>query len=63
MHSQDAGSRFTHVKLRKKHFALTGDIVALTFSDAQHGRLETADHDVWTTTDGGKTWRPDAGAK
>jgi photosystem II stability/assembly factor-like uncharacterized protein len=42
---------------------LTGDIVALAFSDAQHGRLETAGHDVWTTTDGGKTWRPDAGAK
>ena len=63
LHSQDAGSRFTNVKVHKKHFALTGDIVALAFSDAEHGRLETADHDVWTTTDGGKTWRPDAGAK
>ena len=62
-HSQDAGSRFTSVKVHNKHVALTGDIVALAFSDAQHGRLETADHDVWTTINGGKTWRPDAGAK
>jgi hypothetical protein len=63
LHSQDAGSRFANVKVHKKNFALTGDIVALAFSDAQHGRLETAEHEVWTTTDGGKTWRPEAGAK
>jgi photosystem II stability/assembly factor-like uncharacterized protein len=63
LHSQDAGSRFTSVKVHRKHSALTGDIVALNFSDAQHGRLETADHDVWSTTDGGRTWRPSAGAK
>jgi hypothetical protein len=62
LHSQDAGSRFTNVKVRMKHFALTGDIVALAFSDAEHGRLETADHQVWTTADG-KTWQPDASAK
>jgi photosystem II stability/assembly factor-like uncharacterized protein len=37
--------------------------VALTFPDAQHGRLETADHEVWITSDGGKTWRPAAKAK
>jgi hypothetical protein len=63
LHSQDAGGHFTNVNVHKKHATLSGDIVALTFPDAQHGRLETADHDVWTTSDGGGTWRPSAAAK
>lgn len=57
LHSRDAGDHFSSVKVHQKSFALKGDIVTLTFPDAQHGRLETADHDVWTTNDGGKTWQ------
>ncbi len=56
-HSQDAGGHFATVKVHRKHATLSGDIVALAFPDAQHGRIETADHEVWTTTDAGKTWR------
>jgi hypothetical protein len=63
LHSQDTGGHFTNVKVHRKKATLTGDIVALAFSDTLHGRLETADHDVWTTSDGGKTWRPSASAK
>jgi photosystem II stability/assembly factor-like uncharacterized protein len=63
LHSQDAGDHFMNVKVRQKHATLKGDIVTLSFPDAQHGRLETADHDVWTTNDGGKTWQPSATAK
>jgi hypothetical protein len=63
LHSQDAGDHFMNVKVRQKHFALKGDIVTLSFPDAQHGRIETADHDVWTTNDGGKTWQSSSGAK
>jgi hypothetical protein len=63
LHSKDAGGHFTSVKVHRKQASVTGDIVALTFPDAQHGRLETADHEVWITSDGGKTWRPAAKAK
>jgi hypothetical protein len=63
LHSRDAGDHFIYVKVHQKRSTLKGDIVTLTFPDAQHGRLETADHDVWTTNDGGKTWQPAAAAK
>jgi photosystem II stability/assembly factor-like uncharacterized protein len=63
LHSKDAGDHFMHVTVRQKRSTLKGDIVTLTFPDAQHGRLETADHDVWTTNDGGKSWQPSATAK
>ena len=59
-HSGDSGAHFAAVKIHRKHVAVTGDIVSLTFTDARHGRIETADHDVWTTTDGGKSWRQPA---
>jgi photosystem II stability/assembly factor-like uncharacterized protein len=52
-----------NVKVHQKRSTLKGDIVTLSFPDAQHGRLETADHDVWTTNDGGKTWQPAAAAR
>jgi photosystem II stability/assembly factor-like uncharacterized protein len=63
LHSRDAGDHFMNVKVHQKRSALKGDIVTLSFPDAQHGRIETADHDVWTTNDGGKTWQPSAAAK
>ena len=63
LHSWDAGDHFMNVKVRQKRSTLKGDIVTLSFPDAQHGRLETADHDVWTTNDGGKTWQPSAAVK
>jgi len=63
LHSQDAGRHFTNVRVHRKRATLTGDIVALAFPDPEHGRVETADHDVWTTSDGGKTWRPSASVK
>lgn len=56
-HSWDGGNHFVIVKVRHKHATLTGDIVTLAFQDARHGRLETASHEVWTTTDGGRNWR------
>jgi len=36
---------------------LTGDIVSLEFTDAQHGRVMTSMAQVWTTADGGTTWQ------
>ena len=55
-HSQDGGDHFAAVKVHRRHSVLTGDIVTLTFQDVQHGRLETASHEVWLTTDGGQSW-------
>ncbi len=55
-HSSDGGSHFIQVIVRDRHATLTGDIVTLDFQDAQHGRIETVSHEVWTTKDGGKTW-------
>jgi len=56
-HSDDAGAHFSLVKVHRKHVELSGDIVTLAFADERHGRVETASHEVWTTADGGKTWR------
>jgi photosystem II stability/assembly factor-like uncharacterized protein len=56
-HSADGGAHFAAVPVRRKHAALTGDIVTLSFQDANHGRVEAANHEVWITTDGGGSWR------
>ncbi len=61
--SQDGGGHFTLVRVQQGQSLLTGDIVALAFSGPQHGRLETSAHDVWTTSDGGKSWQSSAAAK
>ena len=61
--SEDGGSHFAVVKVSQNGASLTGNIVVLTFADAQHGRLETSAHQVWTTADGGNAWQPFAPAK
>ena len=61
--SDDGGSHFAVVKVSQNGASLTGNIVVLTFADAQHGRLETSAHQVWTTADGGNAWQPSAPAK
>jgi hypothetical protein len=62
-HSEDGGSHFAPVRIGQSPAALSGDIVTLAFADAQQGRLETSSHEVWTTSDGGKTWLSSAPAK
>ena len=56
-HSKDGGNEFVAVAVKDKHASLTGDIVVLEFADVLSGRLETAGHEVWATSDGGKNWR------
>jgi len=56
-HSGDGGERFAPVIVKDAHASLAGDIVVLEFVDAAQGRLETADHEVWATSDGGQTWQ------
>ncbi len=56
-HSFDAGDHWTRVVPYAAGVALTGDIVSLEFSDAQHGRVSTSSSEVWTTANDGTTWQ------
>jgi hypothetical protein len=56
-HSWDGGDSFAPVIVKDERAALSGDIVVLEFVDAAHGRLETAGHEVWATSDSGQTWQ------
>jgi photosystem II stability/assembly factor-like uncharacterized protein len=56
-HSSDGGGHWTQVKPTADGKSLTSDIVALEFSDANHGSLTTSDHEIWITADAGETWQ------
>jgi hypothetical protein len=56
-HSADAGGHWTQVVPSSAGAILSGDIVVLDFSDAQHGKVTTSTSEVWITTDGGQTWQ------
>jgi Photosynthesis system II assembly factor YCF48 len=51
-HSADSGRSWT-----KAQPGFTGDIAHIEFFDAQSGLVSTADGEVWSTSDGGQTWR------
>lgn len=55
-HSSDAGQHWIQVKPVADGKPLTADITGIDFSDAQHGRLTTADQENWITSDAGGTW-------
>jgi len=56
-HSLDAGNRWIRVVPISAGAALTADIVAVEFTDAQHGKITTAGGEVWITADAGQTWQ------
>ncbi len=56
-HSLDAGSHWTRVAPSSAGAILTGDIIAVEFSDPQHGKITTSTPEVWTTGDDGQTWQ------
>jgi photosystem II stability/assembly factor-like uncharacterized protein len=58
LHSADAGEHWQRVTAAHDGRALADDIVAIDFSDFQHGQLKTDQHAVWVTSDGGQTWAP-----
>lgn len=51
-HSADSGRSWTRIQP-----VFTGDIARIAFSDAQNGAVSTADGEVWSTSDGGQSWR------
>ncbi len=55
-HSSDAGQHWTHIKPMADGEVLTADIIRVEFSDPSHGSVTTVAHEVWTTSDAGKSW-------
>jgi hypothetical protein len=51
-HSADSGQSWTKVEP-----VSTDDIIQINFSDPQNGLLNTATGEVWSTSDGGQSWR------
>ena len=56
-HSSDAGQHWTRITPVADGKSLSSDIVTVEFSDAQHGKLITADRESWSTSDAGNTWQ------
>jgi hypothetical protein len=56
-HSSDSGSHWTRIVPVDGNATLTGDVVAVEFSDSQNGKVSTSSPEVWTTADGGQTWQ------
>jgi hypothetical protein len=55
-HTLDGGSRWARVVPSEAGISLTGDIVAIQFSDPRNGIVTTSTAEVWTTLDSGQTW-------
>jgi len=55
-HSLDSGNHWARIVPSEANASLTGDIVGVEFSDAQHGRIGSSAGEVWTTGDDGQTW-------
>jgi len=56
-HSADAGRSWTRVEPVFEGEKLQTDIAHIEFSDARNGLVSTADGEVWSTSDGGQSWR------
>ncbi len=56
-HSADGGNLWTRVAPTEGGTMLTGDIVGIEFSDAQHGNITTSAAESWSTSDSGQTWQ------
>lgn len=56
-HSIDAGNHWSKVVPSADGAVLSGDVVALEFVDAQHGKVSTSTSEVWVTGDDGLTWQ------
>lgn len=55
-HSLDSGNHWARIVPSEANISLTGDIVGVEFSDAQHGRIASSSGEVWMTGDDGQNW-------
>jgi photosystem II stability/assembly factor-like uncharacterized protein len=56
-HSSDSGQHWQKVEPAAGGRILVADIIALEFTDPQHGKLTTANHEIWITADAGQSWQ------
>ncbi len=56
-HSTDAGDHWTQVVPTTGGQRLTSNVIGIEFPDALHGKITTADQEIWTTSDGGQSWQ------
>jgi hypothetical protein len=55
-HTLDAGNRWARIVPSQAGIVLSGDIIAIQFSDPRNGIVTTSTAEVWTTLDSGQTW-------
>ena len=56
-HSADSGQSWSQVQIVSADQKLTSDITHIEFSDPSNGSVTTTNGEVWSTSDGGQTWR------
>jgi hypothetical protein len=56
-HSVDSGQTWNQVQPAANDQKLTSDIVHIEFSDPANGSVSTSTGEVWSTSDGGQSWR------
>lgn len=56
-HSSDSGQHWQKIQPSAGGRILVADILALEFTDPQHGKLTTANHEIWITADAGQSWQ------
>ncbi len=56
-HSTDAGDHWAQVAPASAGQSLTSNVIGIEFTDTLHGKITTADQEVWTTADGGQSWQ------
>ena len=55
-HSGDSGQSWTQV-VPAANEKLAADITRIEFSDPANGSVSTVNGEVWSTSDGGQSWR------
>jgi len=55
-YSLDSGLHWTRVLPTEASTLLTGDVVSVELSDAEHARVSTSTDEIWITADHGQTW-------
>jgi Photosynthesis system II assembly factor YCF48 len=55
-HTVDGGTSWARVLPSAAGIFLTGDIIAIQFSDPRNGTVTTSNVEIWTTADAGQTW-------
>ena len=56
-HSVDAGQSWQHVRPSEATEKLNSDITHIDFPDPSNGSVSASNGEVWSTSDGGRTWR------